>query len=95
MKILSDSQIMKVIEEKYPGMDAELDVDMEVSRVVAQAQLEEDKKWYKAQLAKVDRDKIARKLWYFRTGAVMSLDDHPSPELLSQADQILALGERE
>ena len=37
---------------------------------------------------KWDREKVARKLWYFRTGAVMSKDDHPSPELLSQADQL-------
>lgn len=37
------------------------------------------------------REAVARKIWYFRTGAVMSSDDHPPKDMLLQADQILAL----
>ena len=43
------------------------------------------------EILKQVRSKLARKLWYFRTGAVMSSDDHPSEELLSQANQILSI----
>ncbi len=52
-----------------------------------------DKGWIPPEEAKMlyvkwNKEEVARKLWYFRTGAVMSKDDHPSPELLSQADQL-------